>query len=116
MMVEAAVDADTILRFDYVRYSDDNTYGTMYRRSIKNCVYEFCENGNKIGKAFENANPRLEWPRIRRMRKDLAHNYPTVSAEELRAFAEGVMRPSIRRLRRAEYPEIDDSDHGGAEA
>jgi uncharacterized protein with HEPN domain len=96
--------ADDSKRFVTIkRESYEGAEGMVYRRAIKNDVYEFCESAEKLTGAFEKANGELP-PRVAKMRFDLAHDYPEVQTSELIEFAREVMPKVARLLRNAKFP------------
>jgi uncharacterized protein with HEPN domain len=97
-MLTAAEDARAFVDAGQERVLAAGREGMMLQRGLRNCVYEFCEMETKLTGPTTNALD-LDWTKVRRMRFDLAHDYPEVISKELLAFGREVMIPSIRRLR-----------------
>jgi uncharacterized protein with HEPN domain len=102
LMLGALRDARAIVAEGSDGYAAETSMGMLLRRGLKNCAYEYCEAGQRVSKAFRAQN-RLPWEAIDKMRFDLAHDYPEVTAKEILAFAREIMVPTERRLRKPRF-------------
>ena len=103
-MLERAEEMQEVLDLRPSRYFADDQIGRLARKALRSDVYEFCDAGNELGKAFRSANPRVDLDPVREMRYNLAHEYPNVTPEALLAFAQEIVPRVIRGLRRAHFP------------
>lgn len=67
-------------------------------------ILHFAETATKLGSPFRNANPRLPWDELDRLRNDLVLEYPEVRAERVWRFLTDDLPRLAAKLRRARYP------------
>lgn len=67
-------------------------------------VLHFTETATKIGRPFRNANPRVPWEDLDRLRNDLVHDYPEVRADKVWRFVHDDLPGLVAKLRRARFP------------
>lgn len=84
-------------------YHADTREGRFARDGLRSRVYEFCDAGTTLGRAFRTANPGLDLRLADEMRYDLAHNYPAVTPEAVWTFAREEVPRLVRKLRRAKF-------------
>ena len=67
-------------------------------------ILHFTETATKLGRAFRNANPRIPWVELDRLRNDLVHEYPEVKAEAVWRFLRDDLPGLVAKLRGARFP------------
>ena len=66
-------------------------------------IRHFVETATKLARPFRNANPRLPWDELDRLRNDLVHEYAEVRAERVWRFITDDLPGLVAKLRRARY-------------
>lgn len=97
------------LRLRRIEFFGDSPESRRNRRALRNLIYEFSDAGTNLGRAFRKANPRIDLEKADRMRSDLAHDYPTVTDEEVWAYASEYVPHIARLVQRARFSKEEKS-------
>ncbi len=74
------------------------------RDSTELRILHFAEPATRLGRPFRNANPRIPWDELDRLRNDLVHECPEVKAERIWRFLTDDLPGLVEKLLRARFP------------
>lgn len=101
LMLREAAAAERYVARGKAAYFDIRT--PELRDAVELRVLHFAETATKLGREFRNANPRIPWDDIDRMRNDLIHESPHVSAEMVWKFVRVDMPGIVAKLRKGRF-------------